>query len=544
MLTIQIGITDKRINSTQIPSNSLWMDSKRIFSNCTFKEGTSFETPTVQIRTADDLSNCNYMTIARSNNTSKKFYWITDIRQVNNIWEITGRKDNLAQYKTEIGALEPFVERCGLNWNRDIYDDQCVLSHVEPYFKQYDAPFGINYSSDRTMWVVLQIVGVFLSNHEIRTAASTGHKYFNASDITESTFLMLPLSQLKLFMQSVEYQITSANATCDWNFSNNLLQAYLVPDTVATKLRQPINSWNGLKAWWIEGTPSGADDQVSDWMSSITADKLFYRKNAITVDSSMSIYFFKGSNANTIFYQQLSYPIHPQFSTTNYNWLNRGEGISDLRVSWGPVGGLSIPLDRVPRESLQLSLELNFSTTTNSAILLAKTLIGTESSVLSSVSVQPFFPTVAISNIIEETRESKWAQDDKIWNGVSGVVGGLTALSYGNVAGAISSMVGIRQSIVNADRTISSQTQVSSINGSYTGWALSLRQGLQVHGTTKMFKIPDRHLLGRPLYEKRQISQCGGDLIKCGTVDLHIPGVMMDEAADVISFMQGGFYFE
>lgn len=532
MLTIQIGKTNKRINSTAIPSNNYWITSSHKFENCTFKEGTSFETPTVQIYTATDLSECNYMTIWRNNSNVKKYYWITDIRQINNVWEITGVKDNLAQYRTEIGALTPQVLRCGANWNRDIMDDKATFSHVQNRTNTKDAPFNLSIEKDQK-FVVLNIAGIKFTS----TIKDSPNKV-KESDVQETNFICFPLKYLQLFLSVIENQVTSANATCDWSLSNNLLGAYVTTLNPAYDLSG--QTANIIQAW-IEGTPSAERVNAGDLMEKLADayNNEVEMPHTIVIPRNFQFYAITTTFPTTSRGESWDFPTHPQFSTTNYNWLNRGDGIESINIYWGPMGGLSIPVDKLAGSKIHMLLVFDWKN--NTAVVTARS----DTQAIGQAQITPFFPGLQVSNLIEKTKESKWANEDRVYNNIRSGVSGVASVLSLNPVGTANSVLSIRDNIVNADRTISTKAEVTGVNSSYAGWALSIKFGMQLQTLFKLYQIPDIHLFGRPVYAKRLISACGSDLIVCGTVEISgLGGAMPDEIADIVSCMQGGFYFE
>lgn len=83
----------KRNRSTALPS------SAGTTFTCQLKEGTSVVSPILLIQTAN-VSGYNYAYIA----AFSRYYFISDVKSINNIWEVALTEDVLASFKTEIGS--------------------------------------------------------------------------------------------------------------------------------------------------------------------------------------------------------------------------------------------------------------------------------------------------------------------------------------------------------------------------------------------------------------------------------------------------------
>ena len=97
-ITVSFTSDSKRENSTKQLTMSATHD-------CTFKNGCSMLNPTLLLELHDDQFP-NYTAFKIGN----RYYHVTNINSVrNNIFEVTGKVDVLATYKTEIGATSAFV---------------------------------------------------------------------------------------------------------------------------------------------------------------------------------------------------------------------------------------------------------------------------------------------------------------------------------------------------------------------------------------------------------------------------------------------------
>lgn len=102
----------KRINSTLQP------DSGGTTYTGVLKEGCSLLEPVVLIDTGTYLSNRTYAYIS----AFSRYYYVTDIVSVNNMWEVHMRSDPMATYKNWIRSTSAYVERSASEFDRDITD--------------------------------------------------------------------------------------------------------------------------------------------------------------------------------------------------------------------------------------------------------------------------------------------------------------------------------------------------------------------------------------------------------------------------------------
>lgn len=103
---------DKRINSTKRPTGV-----GTTFSGV-LKEGCSVLTPVVLIE-AGNLSGYNYALISAFG----RYYYITDIVSINNLWEVHMKVDPMSSNRDLIGALSVYVERADADFDGEVMDN-------------------------------------------------------------------------------------------------------------------------------------------------------------------------------------------------------------------------------------------------------------------------------------------------------------------------------------------------------------------------------------------------------------------------------------
>lgn len=109
-ITVNFGKSDKRINSTKIPSFS---ES----AACVLKSGTSVENPTFILQSVSPFDwNVAYCA------TFGRYYFVNDVTYVESTYEISCTCDYLASYKSEILANTQYVTRSSSLFDKELSD--------------------------------------------------------------------------------------------------------------------------------------------------------------------------------------------------------------------------------------------------------------------------------------------------------------------------------------------------------------------------------------------------------------------------------------
>lgn len=131
--TVNFGIIDKRVNST---SQSFIVNHS---ASCVLKEPSDVLNPTFTYQGAFNEKN-NYFYVADFG----RYYWITSTTFVLGHWEITGKVDVLASFKTAIGDSEQIIVRAENAHDGDIIDTEIpILSTPDPV-GPYSTSFGFD----------------------------------------------------------------------------------------------------------------------------------------------------------------------------------------------------------------------------------------------------------------------------------------------------------------------------------------------------------------------------------------------------------------
>lgn len=148
---VNFGIIDKKVNST---AQGFTVNHS---ASCVLKEPSDVLNPTFTYQGAFNEKN-NYFYVADFG----RYYWITSTTFVLGHWEITGKVDVLASFKTEIGASQQIVARSEL-----LKDDKIIDTEIPILAKPMPAgPY--------TWAVNFDLVGSYI----ICVAGKNGNKFY------------------------------------------------------------------------------------------------------------------------------------------------------------------------------------------------------------------------------------------------------------------------------------------------------------------------------------------------------------------------------
>lgn len=116
--TVTFGITQKKVNST---SQNFAIQHSGV--SCSLKAPCDILAPTLTFQGAFD-ERCNYMFVLEWS----KYFWITAAVFDKGHWEITGKCDVMATYKTDIGTTSAYVSRCAGASRAKLFPDSMIMS--------------------------------------------------------------------------------------------------------------------------------------------------------------------------------------------------------------------------------------------------------------------------------------------------------------------------------------------------------------------------------------------------------------------------------
>lgn len=120
-MNIEFFTFSKKTNSTAIPTTG----SGTTYTNCTLKDETSIINPVVIITAAGipvptaGPSILNYAHISKF----QRFYYVNDWKYANGVWEAYLSVDVMGTYKSSIGALSCYIERCSYTYDGNVVDN-------------------------------------------------------------------------------------------------------------------------------------------------------------------------------------------------------------------------------------------------------------------------------------------------------------------------------------------------------------------------------------------------------------------------------------
>lgn len=114
-MTIDLGTSNKRKNSTAVPTYSLSTSGR-------LKSPTSIYRPTVLLKSSGSLAGYNVMRMMG------RCYWITDIVSVSSeLWEVSGEIDPLATCRGDILATQCFIKYATVVYRGDLPDTRLAV---------------------------------------------------------------------------------------------------------------------------------------------------------------------------------------------------------------------------------------------------------------------------------------------------------------------------------------------------------------------------------------------------------------------------------
>lgn len=110
--TVKFGYTNKRINSTKQTY------TEAVSATCVLKDECDIHAPTFALHLSGEFPvTCNYMYVSEWN----RYYWITSAKFYHGTWEVSGKCDVMASFKTDIGTTQAYILR-----SASMYDSQLI----------------------------------------------------------------------------------------------------------------------------------------------------------------------------------------------------------------------------------------------------------------------------------------------------------------------------------------------------------------------------------------------------------------------------------
>lgn len=290
-VTLYSGV-DKRVNSTKLPTGS-----GSTYAGV-LKDGCSVMRPVVLLE-AGNISGCNYAHISEFG----RYYFITDIVSVNNLWEVHMRCDPMATYRSQISSLIVYAERSDHDFDGEVMDTLYPGKTIQNISDIQISTSYYNIAPDQGSFVL----GII--NHVGAGQAGGAVTYYS----------MTP-SQMRAVM---EYLI-STTFLSDNGFPSTMTSLQQISQDVAKCILNPMSYI--VSCYWFPITITGTADSftIGYWN---TGSNTFAAKK-------VSIFGYTESITATI-------PQHPQAATRGV-YLNHSP-YTEIALRLPPFG--VIPLD-------------------------------------------------------------------------------------------------------------------------------------------------------------------------------------------------------
>lgn len=411
-----------------------------------------------------------------------RYYWITDMSYNMGEWEIRCRCDVLATYKTQIGSSSQYVLRSASAF------DTYVMDTLYP-------TRSLPTVTHKTGSTVFDGVGTYIMG--VIGRASGG------SSIAKGlTYYALTPAQMQLFVNWIN----------DWNtlddFATNFMGAVQATlDSFAGQLLQIFDYirtvfWVPISYTSIIGGGSAGPIVLGGYTS----------PNTITAypATNMNVHF-SGANPVCAFYL----PAHSQAATEGY-YLNAAPFLQHV-LDCPYIGEIQVPSMLTAGNAIVVNADI--SVIDGSAEFYVFGEIDGTQYAISRINAQIGVPiplSTVKSNVI----------------GTAGAIAGTVASAVtGNFLGAAA---GIADAVSAA---IPTPKNIGGLSGYHT-------QNLDSELVTTEWSIvnTDNTSHGRPLCQVKTISTLSGYVL-CENAEIAIPGTA-EESEEVMSYMNGGFYYE
>ena len=399
----------KKKNSTAQPT----LSSGTRFQNVQLKEETSVLNPVLLFNPSSTGMPvpfvANYYTYAFITEFSR-FYFVTDWRYLNGVWECSLTVDVLATYKTSIGNSSVYVERSASAYNGDIID------------KMYPAKTNT------------EIVSATIATSWANVAPSGGCYVLGVINYQSSNHV-----------GAVAYYAMDSsglNSMLSYLFGNNIYQASTITEIGEDLFKSLFNPFQYIvSCMWFPASPS-------TYGSTQTSIKVGYWDTGVLaymVTALADVRFITGT-----------IPAHPQASSRG-SYLNYAP-YTRITLFCPPFG--EVPIDATfTRTGMYLYSKVIIDTITGQATLR----VAFRSSTSGNYSAKPCFEKTAMMGVPIQLAQ--------VLTDYSNSVSSLTAgISAGSIAGAVMGLIGA--TVATAIDTQAPKVNTSGANGSFVNFAL------------------------------------------------------------------------
>ena len=492
MFSVILMSFQKKDNSTKQPAGG------GLAVQGTLKEPCSIMNPTISIeRLSGDASPSGY-TYAYIN-TFGRYYFITDWRWVDGLWEVDMRVDVLASFKTEIGASSQYILRHASSTDYNEY----VTDTMYPATTEFEtSEYAMTNIFSDNISVGCYVLGCI---SQAGTASVGAITYYVMSSSQFNSLKSILLSDENF--ETMEILDTSTNPPT-WkldDMSKELLKTMYNPFQYIVSCL-----WFPFPASQVS-TSASQKIKLGWWEYNVTASIVYAQR--IT------------------FAESGPFPTHPQY-------LTRGEYLNHAPYTKITLHGRfgSVALDTAfftAGDTIQVAYTVDFisghchCTIEQGRGSYRKTLA--QRDFLLGVPIQ-------LAQVGVDYLGAGVTAINSVGNTVSSTIKGFT---MGGIGGAVAGAVaGVANGIYNTLDASMPQMETSGANGSFNSPAIL------THVTAVFYKIVDENLShkGRPLCEERTINSLSGYIL-CAEGDLDI-SCFEEERKRISNYLVSGFYWE
>lgn len=498
MFSVILMSFQKKDNSTKQPTGG------GLAVQGTLKEPCSIMNPTISIeRLSGDASPSSY-TYAYINKFGR-YYFITDWRWVDGLWEVDMRVDVLASFKTEIGASSQYVVRYDstTDFNSDITDIiYPATTDMAIYHTTFQTPFV------QTISQGTYVVGI-ISNESANAVGAVS--YYAMSSAQFGMLKDTLLSDANFEAMGI---LDTSTPTPTWNLddmSKELLKTMYNPfQYIASCMWFPVSSGD-IPGAGVSTIPIG-------WWDYTLNGKLISQQTGSFFDGVMPFQTHpqagqngRGDYLNYAPYCKISMygqfgtlPIDPSYRRYGEYIINNYlvDYITGICVFQSFVASSSGGAGRIPIAKTQYQ-------------------IGTPIQI-AQVGVDYLGSAITAANAVNNT--------------ISSTFGGFLT---GGIAGAVSGAIaGAATGVYNVLDASTPQLVTGGANGSFVTSQLSTQM------VTQFYRIAEENIShkGRPLCSNRTINSLSG-FIMCAEGDLDI-SCFEEERKRISNYLVSGFYWE
>lgn len=483
----------KKKNSTAQPT-----ESGTVLSNVQLKDDTSILTPVITINPASTgMPNpfvpgyFNYAYISKFS----RYYFITDTRWINGLWELSLMVDVLASYKTGIGALSEYVVRSSSAFDGSISDT--LYPTTTGIYKNKEL-FSLAYSTTG-----LYVVGIINNSSNAVDGAVTYYMMTNSE-----------LGQLKHYLMDETF-LNLANLSNLQEMSKDLVKAIFNPFQYIVSCRFfPLDY--------------SATSQTSIAVSSI---ELGWWSIPIST-KRMPSGFYTAFDSN-----EITVGTHPQAAARG-DYLNHAPYTERILIH-PIVGTVLLDSNKITGgQKLKISTLVDFTTGAGEVYVENST----EQLTLYRTSIQ-FAIDVQLAQIaVDKVAVAQTAVNsvgDLASSIMGGAAGGLLAGPLGSVVGGVGGAIaGAATGVLNHLACSQPVMQTSGTNGNRGVYHIVAA----MYSYYKALAQEDLAHRGRPLCQTKTINTLSG-FIMCA--DAHAELNCLDaERDEIVSLMNSGFYYE